>query len=197
MPNWTTNEIRFSGNSDTVQKIMSEIKECIAKNEGIMNHFIPRPDTYDEYDTTNYQSRTMNEGDMSYAGRCTPYNNNEPHVLTQEFIDKWKAAEEEQMQKYGAVGWYDWDCKYWGCKWDMSDCYCEDDYLECSTPWNEPDAFIRGLSKLYPDIEITMESSFEDSDFLGLVAHNGELKDIDVSKEFIENHSWGDEEADI
>lgn len=184
--------------------------------------FIPRPKTYDEYDTTN----TMRNFIGWYACGCTGacnydadtyqkrmveineyietrpelfppieqpekektdfdifadavenqdptmtkvYNNPEEYQLKalrmmhpelveqyEEYVRGYKRAQAYQQLKYGAVGWYDWNCKNYGCKWSMEierwavvketdDCFCLSAFTE--TPWSPPIAFFDFLNK--------------------------------------------------
>jgi hypothetical protein len=75
----------------------------------------------------------------------------------------YKRAKAYQQKKYGVVGWYDWNCKYYGCKWDMD---FENWELQCErgesvvlsaqmeTPWSEPMAFIEYINKIDDGIKV-------------------------------------------
>ena len=185
--------------------------------------FIPRPKTYDEYDTTNrmldfvsWHARGWTDSDKddtdTYPKRMaeineyiethpelfppiehsekdktdfdifadvlenqgpkkTKVNNNNPEnyqlkalrMMHPELVEEYKKyvrgykrAKAYQAKKYGAVGWYDWDCKNYGCKWSMEierwavvketdDCFCLSAFTE--TPWSPPIAFFDFLNK--------------------------------------------------
>ena len=103
----------------------------IKEERGIyFSTFLPIPDTFIKFDTTNYKD---------------------------EFADE--AA--KQMKEYGVVGWYDYNVKYFGCKWD---CEIEnfeasqnenDEFtleFETSSPWCPPVEFVVRLSELFPTL---------------------------------------------
>lgn len=184
--------------------------------------FIPRPKTYDEYDTTNrmrdfvgwyasgctgacnydadtYQKRMVDINEYiethpelfppiehsekdktdfdifadaleNQGPKKTKVNNNpenyqlkalrmmHPELVEEykKYVRGYKRAKAYQAKKYGAVGWYDWNCKNYGCKWSMEierwavvketdDCFCLSAFTE--TPWSPPIAFFDFLNK--------------------------------------------------
>ena len=166
--------------------------------------FIPRPKTYDEYDTTNrlldfvgWYARKWTESDKDdteYQKRMAEINEyiethpelfppieqpekekTDSYIIAdayqlkalrmmhpelveeyKKYVRGYKRAKAYQAKKYGAVGWYDWDCKNYGCKWSMEierwavvketdDCFCLSAFTE--TPWAPPIAFFDFLNK--------------------------------------------------
>lgn len=167
--------------------------------------FIPRPKTYDEYDTTNrmldfvswhargwtdsdkddtdtYQKRMaeINEYIKAHPELFPPIEQLEkkktdlyiiadayqlkalrmmhPELVEEykKYVRGYKRAKAYQAKKYGAVGWYDWSCKNYGCKWsgeierwavvkETDDCFCLSAFTE--TPWSPPIAFFDFLNK--------------------------------------------------
>ena len=72
------------------------------------------------------------------------------------YVRGYKRAKAYQAKKYGAVGWYDWNGKNYGCKWSMEierwavvketdDCFCLSAFTE--TPWAPPISFFDFLNK--------------------------------------------------
>lgn len=140
MPNWTYNRISISGKDK--DKVVSIIKKGIEEEKGLFDTFIPMPDIYKKYDTTNIHSKDLIVGKQIR-------NYEETILVTDDVIEDFKKAEEEQLKKYGAVGWYDWSLKYWGCKWDADSLDLEEKKT-CSviyfyTPWNDPYEFFKYL----------------------------------------------------
>lgn len=167
--------------------------------------FIPRPKTYDEYDTTNrmldfvswhargwtdsdkddtdtYQKRMaeINEYIKAHPELFPPIEQLEkkktdlyiiadayqlralrmmhPELVEEykKYVRGYKRAKAYQAKKYGAVGWYDWNCKNYGCKWsgeieqwavvkETDDCFCLSAFTK--TPWAPPIAFFDFLNK--------------------------------------------------
>jgi len=95
--------------------------------------FLPIPDTFLKFDTTNYESEFKDEAD-------------------------------KQKKEYGVVGWYDYNCEYFGCKWDseVRDLrfntikYGDNKYklsFQTTTPWSPPLVFIKRLKELFPNLD--------------------------------------------
>jgi len=64
----------------------------------------------------------------------------------------------EFKKKYGAVDWYNWNCKNWGTKWDTQG-YSFEDFGETlnfgfNTAWSPCLPAIKKLAKLFPDTKI-------------------------------------------
>ena len=85
-----------------------------------------------------------------------------PSSVSQKERDKLK-------EKYGADNWYDWHCKYWGCKWDASESEFykrgNDWYVSFNTPWGPPMEFIKRVSEQFN--KMTFELQFADETMSG------------------------------
>lgn len=69
---------------------------------------------------------------------------------------------------YKEKGWYEWNRRYWGTKWDASDVELigeEEGYIEFTfqTPWSAPFPVFERLRYLYPRLSI--EVIFADEDW--------------------------------
>jgi hypothetical protein len=68
----------------------------------------------------------------------------------------------ENLEKYGHKDWYSWSIENWGTKWNSSDTYQDEDYLEFQTAWSLPEPVIIQLSKMFPKVNISVEFADED-----------------------------------
>ena len=75
----------------------------------------------------------------------------------EKYVRGYKRAKAYQQKKYGVVGWYDWNCENYGCKWDeklenWELKYERDDSIVLSaqmeTPWSVPIAFIEYINQI-------------------------------------------------
>lgn len=157
MPNWTNNNITIKGEKTILEKLIADAKKN-AEGKYCFSSWFPMPETYHKYDTTNYPngSRLVVGDNMSNGEK-----------VTQELIDAYKQATKEQKEKYGVVGWYEWNCANYGCKWDEEFESLEfngEDTIEIdvTTPWSAPIKFLMKLSVRYGGIEIKCLSHYED-----------------------------------
>lgn len=67
----------------------------------------------------------------------------------------------KQKKEYGVVGWYEYNCTFFGCKWDsvfdriLVNQPDDDNYvveMSVETPWSPPVEFVVRLSKLFPTL---------------------------------------------
>ena len=75
----------------------------------------------------------------------------------EKYVRGYKRAKAYQQKKYGVVGWYDWNCENYGCKWDEKlenwelICECDDSIVlsaQMETPWSVPMAFIEYINQI-------------------------------------------------
>ncbi len=162
MPNWVSNTIKITGKNEDIEKYLSDANKY--ENGTIrFSSWIPVPETFIKYDTTNYPN-----GEGLEIGKKAGYKDDSP-IATQELIDEYKAATKEQMEQYGVVGWYDYNCKTYGCKWDSPiDTECQVDgelTLSCETPWSPPINFFLTMSERYPKLIFDVTSDSIESGF--------------------------------
>ena len=174
-----------------------------------MRSFIPRPRTFDRWDTTNdcrslyiwftggydmpEEQRTKelkeqrhqavtdymhahpdlfrlltNDEEQPFCPKGTKYYDRadydravrmmcpDMYVVYRRYCRAYKRAKRYQQAKYGVVGWYDWNCRTYGCKWSMpfeqwkleketDDSLVLSAYME--TPWSPPIPFFDFLNK--------------------------------------------------
>ena len=79
--------------------------------------------------------------------------------------------------RFGYSTWYMWNIQNWGCKWDASETYmAELNEYHFNTPWSAPGPWLEKLSKVFPQVEFTLEYHDEDPSNNGkYVIQNGEL----------------------
>lgn len=181
MPNWTNNRILVKGSYEALEKMMDDA--VITKNGTYhFGSWFPIPETYIKYDTTNYpDGRGLKIGKPSSWAKDSP-------IVTQELIDEYKKATKEQKEKYGVVGWYDWNVENYGCKWDSEFCptYISDDVIEINvdTPWSAPRPFLLKMSNRYPELEFQLFAHYEEggNDSCSFIAGMEEYIDDDYVK---------------
>ena len=107
----------------------------------------------------------------------------------------YKRAKAYQQKKYGVVGWYDWNCENYGCKWDEKldnwELQCErEDFIVLSarieTPWSVPMAFIEYINQ----IEGITVYAYGGETFAYFFSYNGKT-DKQVWKDPDKDHRYG------
>lgn len=163
MPNYVSMNLALIGNEESVKKAVEFVK---GENSAFdFNKIVPRPETFDKYDTTNHP---FGEGLVlgELKDRWRPESEDNP-IVTPKLIAEYQNASKEQAEKYGVVGWYDWDVKYWGTKWNACDVVFDgitEDGARyfLTTAWSAPLPVLKRLSELFPDLVIDFEYADED-----------------------------------
>jgi hypothetical protein len=195
MPNWVKNTVALKGTKQQMTKLFSQVAdvktwEDVEKNIDTfesklklsMRSFLPMPQTFLDWDTTN----SMKNFEWFCDGK------NQPKEELQQEYDKYvrgyMAAREYQQKTYGCVGWYDYNKKTLGCKWNanlfnwrIEDELEEDDivivYFSVDTAWNPPIPFLQYLATFVNVVVL----SDEEADFFHTIIdmnNDVEIKDI-------------------
>lgn len=158
MPNYVANIIYFESAKDA-EAIRKEVE---SENFGFdFNKVIPMPETYKKYDTTNHP-----DGDRLVLGHLyTDPVTKKNSTVTKKLIEEFKKATKEQREKYGAVGWYDWSCKYWGTKWNACESNWGETAVEFDTAWSAPVPVFEALAKKHPKMRFKVVAADEDASY--------------------------------
>ena len=192
MPNWTSNSINITGSKDAIKKFKADA----IKHEGgilLLSSWMPIPETFLKYDTTNHPyGKGLKVGNKWWDG----LGHHGDEIITEELIEEFKRATEEQKEKYGVIGWYDYNLKTFGCKWDcrveISNESDEQIDLSTETPWYAPHNWLLTPSKNYPEISFYLNAYYEDGFWEETKYHDG-AKAILASGEYNEDEE--EEEA--
>jgi len=169
MPNWCEDTITITGKEvDLIKFLNIGLKSaCRLRIRGLkegnfdttrltLRSWLPMPDTFSQYDTTNHPN---GEG-LTVGESCNG------RRVDEALIEEYKTATKEQKEKYGAVGWYEYNCKTIGTKWDagLDDIYIEhdiDDYwiitINLSTAWSPCIPWLRNIYKDYPNLHFYLD----------------------------------------
>lgn len=191
MPNWTYNRIAVKGEKKNLDKFMSDA----IRSEGgdlYLSSWLPIPETYIKYDTTNHpDGNGLKVGENWYDGH-----GDHNQLVTEELIEEFKKATAEQRKKYGVVGWYDYNLKTFGCKWD-SEVEVESEgeeevILTADTPWSAPEQWLRTISAKYPELTFNLYAQYEEGFWEEMDFRNGRKAEIDSGEA-----DWYDEEEGV
>ncbi|MGN1236018.1 MAG: hypothetical protein ACI4TS_01085, partial [Bacteroidaceae bacterium] len=150
MPNYCTNELKIKGNKKDVfelfQKVgfKGDIKESLVDfiennvNNITMRSWFPMPKTFVDYDTTN-PKEDRNATMLNEPGKLVDMFNNDQEY--ENYSKGYDDAVKYQKEKYGVVGWYDYNMHTLGVKWDAK-------------------VFEHGVNVVEKDNEITIECTF-------------------------------------
>lgn len=187
MPNWVTNKVTIKSlTKETMDKFLKAGKPN-KKEDRIEGHkysfgsWRPMPRTFRQYDTTNHPN-----GEGLVIGDPLDYFVENSPIVTEKLIEKFKKATAHQEKKYGVVGWYDWKCKFYGCKWDAGfDIeHISDTEVQLSifdTAWSAPLEFFEFIAQKF-GLVIDMLSHYEDC----------ENRHIIINDEFDGGEYYGD-----
>ena len=189
-----------------------------------LRSWYPMPDTFKRWDTTNskcdfkyyIQTEKMKEAMRLYDIPMTQEGKrNFPSIIRNMTEDMLKDFEEDykrycdgydravkyQKENYGCVGWYDYNCKTLGTKWDaeieITILHNTNKLtalnLDCQTAWTYPDAWLKSISQDYPDLTIICYTSEEGGEYCGYF-NTKEDKWIECFEggEIDENKIWDD-----
>lgn len=180
MPNWTFNTITIKGESEALAKMLNDAVKDEDGNIKLSSWF-PIPETFLKYDTTNHPNGArFAVGEEYWDGL------GHKGIMTEELLNEYKQATKEQKERYGVVGWYDYNCKYLGCKWDCDvdirteekDCIV----LHTDTPWTAPTAFLYRMSKRYPTLTFRNDADYEDGNWEVVLYKDGNVEITDYGE---------------
>lgn len=116
------------------------------------------------------------------------------HIVKEEDKDDPDATMEERLAKsllFEGSGWYDWNIRNWGCKWDANDEELDTDLdtlkphdsltYRFSTAWSPAEGAFRAMTEQHP--ELSFEFYCEEEQGWGVV-YEGEQGSLSVSKEW-------------
>ena len=183
MPNWVYNNVVVNGTKEQILEMLNyglkqDGKEPISSPDEVpnvklsMESYVPMPQTYKDYDTTNNMPK---RDAINWDTNLPRFNSDEEYA---QYVENYKKAQTEQLEKYGVVGWYDWRCKNLGCKWDAEfeigkfEKSAETDgwtiSFDLDTAWAVPLPFYEKISKLFPMLEYEVFYEEEDCAFVGI-----------------------------
>jgi len=177
MPNWSYNKIGLQGSKETVQKFINlglensdlkptndirkdfellvndgKTKKCVGENGEPIKEvrltartFLPMPDTFILYNTTNH-----------------------PNKYPIEIV-------KEQAEKYGAVGWYDYNIKTLGTKWNFNLEAAElrevgngkwRIVFDCETAWSAPTVWCETIKSMFPELKVFIAAHEESNAYI-------------------------------
>lgn len=105
-----------------------------------------------------------------------------PRAEKGESEKEFQARQKRNMEQYGATNWYDWNCKMWGTKWDVTADIHNETETELGyafdSAWSPPVLFIMAMSNKYPNLKFSLEYDEPGMCFRGtFTADNGEFDD--------------------
>lgn len=161
MPNHISNRITIHAEPERVQKILEAIKYDDYKIGSLdFNKIIPMPPELD-VESGSYSNRAL-EFYTQYIKQ-----ENEPGIQVklvkdydadQQLIDFGKQLYENK-QKHGHADWYGWCVANWDTKWNSygydenSPTYQGGNIIMFETAWSSPEAIIKRLSEMFPDVQ--------------------------------------------
>lgn len=161
MPNWVRNRMFINGDDEQVEKVLN----TILNDEGDVdfNKIVPMPSALD----------VENSSDASLGYDIIMGKASVDAKLYFAKMDKEKQDKclelgniyKENLEKYGHTDWYGWRLDKWGTKWNASETFNDDTYVEFDTAWSVPIGIYEALAKMFPDVEISFDWADEDSGY--------------------------------
>lgn len=202
MPNWVENKVIISGTKNNMLNLFSKVlgkKASYASWEDYLNidtytnanakkitmrSWLPMPKTFKEWDTTNNMKR------FEWFAEGKNLSQEELHKEYEKYVRGYKRACQYQREKYGVVGWYDYNCLTLGCKWDAELTHLS--ILEetkdtiiiaftLETAWSMPIPFLKHLTTFGVNV---MTHSIEEGDFFDQIYDaNSDIVIKDITQE--------------
>lgn len=188
MPNWVKNFVIITGKDNDIQSMLNTI--LVNSGEEKCNNL---QDAYDKvvasakHNVLNEESaHIVLENGLSFSS-LFPIPESFLLYDTTNNPDRFPEAVEGQQKDYGVVGWYNYNHKYFGCKWDCElilTCLEADPdtgtatlRLECDTPWSPPVAFLESMKEKF-GVNVYIASIDEFLNFAIYGEIGGDVEDV-------------------
>jgi hypothetical protein len=164
MPNWVSNNVSVTAESK------AELDAFLEKAKGSQSKII--------------EDR---ESEFHFGAFVHPPDENLPYYkgeIEEEKPEGWEElSPEEKMVRtleFSGRGWYDWNVRNWGTKWDACDTYIsrEDDLnasISFQTAWSIPEPIFTAIAEQHPELTFEIWSEEEQGWGAEYHAENGEL----------------------
>lgn len=200
MPNWVYTSMAVSGKKEDLLAFAKKasqqhetqwLSEGWIRNEDGTNTKVPDEERKIE---TGLSGETC----MSFWNFVRPTDEELPYYFGNEVKEEDKAdpdaTSEERLAKallFQGSGWYDWNIRNWGCKWDANDEELDNDLdkldphdtlsYRFSTAWSPAEGAFRAMTEQHP--ELSFEFHCEEEQGWGVV-YDGQDGSLSVSKEW-------------
>ncbi len=175
MPNYVINTIKIEGEQSIIDEMMLFVKSDLSDFD--FEKIIPSPESMKiesstntdislaiyEFEKTGSDIRLVNYLSWAKTENITNISELCDYIKKSNRYNKelGRLAYENIIQ-YGCKDWYEWNCKYWGTKWNSSDSSSCGNTISFQTAWSTPYPVIEELSKKYPTISFTINYADED-----------------------------------
>lgn len=213
MPNWCSTSFTVRGPEEELKKFYGSIKRTPSEIEGmgpdlnILEALIPTPqELRDTTATSAWREIPENWKKSLEDGSWTQEDYDKRIAENNELLKK----QEENLAKFGAKDWYDWQLNNWGVKWGD----CDTSIDMAPTPYNHRDLWIMSgsfqtpwgtatkgwmnISKQFPNCIFIFDSDEEAGFFAGIeMIHDGEVVFEDYYEPcgYPDEVDWDDEDS--
>lgn len=200
MPNWVKNTVALKGTKQQMTKLFSQVADVKTwedvknnidtfefKLKLSMRSFLPMPQTFLDWDTTNSMKR--------FERFCEGKNQSQEELVQEyeKYVRGYLDACRYQKKTYGCVGWFDYNKKTLGCKWDanlfnwtitIEDELEKDDivivYFSVETAWSIPIPFLQYLATF---VNVVVLSDEEANFFHSIIDINKDVEVKDIAQD--------------
>jgi hypothetical protein len=195
MPNWVYNNVIITGEREDL--IAFRDKAARLAPNGISNDGVLE---YSDGDTQELSFWNFKEPDNKHAYFASS-SGTKP-----EGYEGW-TAEQKMVHdlKFSGDGWYDWNVREWGCKWDASDVSMADNiqdkeqqlHYNFNTPWSVAEGAFIAMVEQHPTLEFQFYAEEEQGWGIEATGMNGEFsltKEWDIPQSHADYVALGREE---
>ena len=204
MPNWSYNTIVMQGSKEAVHKFikiglensnLKGIKNIERDFDLLVKKALTKTNS-DDMDFTPKETSIVYERFLS-ARTFLPSPDTFLKFDTTNYADKFPEAVKEQKLDYGVVGWYDYNHKTLGTKWNFElkeprlEKLKNDKYritFDCDTAWAYPGAWMFTMSELTPGLQIAI-LTLEESNAYAFCGYINNGNDITIKRDVTDDIS--------
>ena len=172
MPNWVFTTMNVHGEPEKIAEFRDKAKK-------------PYNTYYENWKTKQIEESPM-EADLLFWNFIEPENKDayfaDAHGTKPEGYESWSMEEKlAHDMKFTGEGWYDWNCRNWGTKWEARGVLEQEDedgkYLryQFDTAWSPAEGAFRAMVEQHPELSFTFRCEEEQGWGVEYESEDGEL----------------------
>lgn len=175
MPNWVFNNLTITGEEQDLKKFAEKASK-------------PHQTFWADWKTNEVKEETESRV-ISFWNFKEP-ENKQLYFANSDYKPEGyeQLSVEEKMaisMQFKSDGWYDWNCREWGTKWDASDPYLEDNSekgelrYSFSTAWSPAEGAYQAMVEQHPELSFEFYCEEEQGWGVKYASENGELSVVE------------------